>query len=565
MHPLLAYEVAKHYQDDAQRRGERGRLVREARATSRTGLTGDDISTGAHYLRWVSRTLRAETVAATVTGVIWMSAQAVEPAVLGVAIDQGVTGGRLHRLLMWAAVLLGLGLVQVSVGVVRHRYAVMMRLRATYRTTELVGAQAARLGARLDRDVARGEVVSVAGNDIAAIGSMFEAWAQVTGSVAAFAVVAVVLLCSSLTLGAVVLIGVPALAVVVGPLLRPLQQRNARTRSLQTELNGTASDIVAGLRVLRGIGGEQVFAASYRARSQRVRAAGTHAAGVQSRLNAFQVLLPGLFVVIVVWLGARFAARGVITPGQLVALYGYASFLLIPLRTVVAFAGRLVQARVAADHVASFLAVPHTASIRRSGPVAAWLPRTGAFTVVTGADPVAQADLSDLLRRSVGGTSPDRLLMSEPSLVLFSGSLRGQLDPFDRHTDAQVLAALDAASALDVVEALGDGLAAPLAELGRSLSGGQRQRLMLARALLFDPAVLVLVEPTSAVDAHTESRIATRLPSYRAGRTTVVFSNSPLMLAVADEVHSLDPRATPGVDPGPKMPDNRRLAMRTSA
>ena len=60
-------------------------------------------------------------------------------------------------------------------------------------------------------------------------------------------------------------------------------------------------------------------------------------------------------------------------------------------------------------------------------------------------------------------------------------------------------------------------------EKGRSFSGGQRQRLVLVRALLADPAVLVLVEPTSAVDAHTEARIADRLRASRAGRTTVVY------------------------------------------
>jgi len=88
----------------------------------------------------------------------------------------------------------------------------------------------------------------------------------------------------------------------------------------------------------------------------------------------------------------------------------------------------------------------------------------------------------------------------------------------------------------DVLEALPDGLDAPVEERGRSFSGGQRQRLMLVRALLVDPEILVLVEPTSAVDAHTEARIAERLQHARAGRTTVIMSGSPLVLDRADEV-----------------------------
>jgi ABC-type multidrug transport system fused ATPase/permease subunit len=99
-----------------------------------------------------------------------------------------------------------------------------------------------------------------------------------------------------------------------------------------------------------------------------------------------------------------------------------------------------------------------------------------------------------------------------------------------------VAAALRTASAEDVLEALEHGLDEAVAERGRSFSGGQRQRLVLARALAADPEVLVLVEPTSAVDAHTEARIASRLREHRAGRTTVVTSTSPLVLDRVDLV-----------------------------
>mgnify|MGYP001195790302 FL=1 len=85
-----------------------------------------------------------------------------------------------------------------------------------------------------------------------------------------------------------------------------------------------------------------------------------------------------------------------------------------------------------------------------------------------------------------------------------------------------------------------DGLDSTVEERGRSFSGGQRQRLGLARALLADADVLVLVEPTSAVDAHTEARIAARLAAHRAGRTTVLMTASPLLLDHADHVVFLD-------------------------
>jgi ABC-type multidrug transport system fused ATPase/permease subunit len=130
-----------------------------------------------------------------------------------------------------------------------------------------------------------------------------------------------------------------------------------------------------------------------------------------------------------------------------------------------------------------------------------------------------------------------RIVVSEADPVLFSGTLRSELDPWRRAADErEILEAISIASAEDVLQALPDGLDTPVDERARSFSGGQRQRLVLARALLSDAEVLVLVEPTSAVDAHTEARIARRLREARAGLTTVVVTTSPLMLDHADRV-----------------------------
>ncbi|WP_049830605.1 ATP-binding cassette domain-containing protein [Arthrobacter sp. RIT-PI-e] len=131
-----------------------------------------------------------------------------------------------------------------------------------------------------------------------------------------------------------------------------------------------------------------------------------------------------------------------------------------------------------------------------------------------------------------------RIVVSEASPQLFGGSPRRQLDPRSRHDDAAILAALEATSALDILDGLEDGLDHEVTERGRGFSGGQRQRLVLARAYLTDAENLVLIEPTSAVDAHTEQRIADRLAGARRreGRTTVVVTASPLVLRVMDRV-----------------------------
>jgi len=131
----------------------------------------------------------------------------------------------------------------------------------------------------------------------------------------------------------------------------------------------------------------------------------------------------------------------------------------------------------------------------------------------------------------------------EPQLL--AGTITEAVDTPDFRTDTDggrpsVDEALEAAAAGDIVDGLPEGLSTELPEMARTLSGGQRQRIVLAAALRADPEVLVLDEPTSAVDAHTEALIAKRLHTIRRGRTTVVFTTSPLMLEQADHVVFVD-------------------------
>jgi ABC-type multidrug transport system fused ATPase/permease subunit len=126
--------------------------------------------------------------------------------------------------------------------------------------------------------------------------------------------------------------------------------------------------------------------------------------------------------------------------------------------------------------------------------------------------------------------------VSEHEPQLFSGRLRADVDPPSLHTPGELSAALTAGSATDIVDGLPDGWDGEVTERGRSLSGGQRQRIALVRALLTEPDVLVLDDPTSAVDAHTEALVAEGLAAYRRGRTTVVLTTSPQLLGRADRV-----------------------------
>ena len=524
--------------------------------------TPDHRSPG-RLLWWMARQQWRTLVVGMLFGIVWMSAQAVMPAVIGLAIDRGVAAKDTSALLRWAGVMLVIGLVQAASGIMRHRFAVTNWLTAAYRTVQLVARQSVHLGGTLPRKVSTGEVVAIGTSDLSHLGQVMDVSARFAGAIVSFLLVSVILLNTSVPLGLVVLIGVPVLMLLIGPLLSPLQDRSAKQRHLTGELSNTASDIVAGLRVLRGIGGEQVFHDRYRRESQATRRAGVEVARLQSVLEALQVFLPGVFVVVVVWLGARYAVEGRLSAGQLVAFYGYAAFLMIPLRTATEYANKFIRARVSARRVCRVLAltpdvtdpdVPAPSPPEGSGlyDVRTGLRvHPGRITAIVCDQPDESALLADRLGLAAAEADDDvrlgevpltalrrtevrrRILVSDTGATLFSGRL---VDRLDITGTGDVLAALETASSEDILEALPDGLETQVAERGRTFSGGQRQRLVLARALAADPEVLVLVEPTSAVDAHTEARIAARLRRHRAGRTTVVTSTSPLMLDAVDEV-----------------------------
>ena len=523
-----------------------------------------DTRSPARLLLWVGRHQIPTLVAGIFFGVVWMVAQALMPFAIGQAIEAGIVNGNNRALGAWALGLLALGAVQAGAGIMRHRYAVFNWLQASFRMAQVVSHHSARSGPAVRGRLSTGEVVATVSNDAMRAGGAFDITARLSGALVAYVVVAFILLSASVVLGLVVLLGVPVLVLLLGFVIKPLQTRQRHQRDEVGKLTALGADTAAGLRVLRGIGGEQAFYDRYRDRSQEVRFAGVRVALPQSTLDAAQVFVPGIFVVLVTWLGARYAVSGQIDVGELVAFYGYAAFLVLPLRTAAEAVDKITRAYVGARQMLQVLTVePHVSDPEspadeppagvplvdeRSGLVV----EPGLVTCIVSSWPQESTAIADRLGRFGSGegvllgetpleelrinTVRRRIVVSEADPVLFAGTLRSELDPWGRADDEEILQAISIANAEDVLDALPEGLDADIDERGRSFSGGQRQRLVLARALLADPEVLVLVEPTSAVDAHTEVRIARRLRDARAGRTTVIVTTSPLVLDQADKV-----------------------------
>ena len=564
-------------------------------------------------LRWLLRRAAVPVTLATLAACTSNIIQAIVPAFLGQALDAGIENGLNGRVWGIGALLLVLFFVYAVGDTMLSYFGVTAWMRTAFDVDRLVGRQISATGKDLSRQVSTGEVATIIASDADYLGKFIEHLPALLGAAASFLVVAVLMLRTSVSLGLIVILGMPLVAAIVTLVIRPLQKRQAVQREAQSAVTTITTDTVAGLRILRGIGGEDVFARRYRDASQELRRRGVEVASSQATLMTLQVLLPGLFAAIVVWVAARMAVAGSLTPGGLITFYGYTAYLSWPLWVFTSSVQDYTRAVVGARRLSRLLEVAPAAGslVERlnldpaaAHPVSGDLVDTGSglrlkegrMTALVCPDPQVSADLATRLGRFTDAgptvTLAGRPLTTMPleqvraSVVvsgataqLFTGTLREALDvrsgpdpqqagledllraETERTTGADVdqqvraqereapgddrlIEAIGIADAGDVLTSLSEGLAGMITEKGRSLSGGQRQRVALARALLTEAPTLVLIEPTSALDSHTEARVAAQVHRARAGRTTVVVTASPLVLEACDEVVLLDSSGT---------------------
>ena len=564
-------------------------------------------------LRWLLRRAAVPVTLATLAACTSNIIQAIVPAFLGQALDAGIENGLNGRVWGIGALLLVLFVVYAIGDTMLSYFGVTAWMRTAFDVDRLVGRQISATGKDLSRQVSTGEVATIIASDADYLGKLIEHLPALLGAAASFLVVAVLMLRTSVSLGLIVILGMPLVAATVTLVIRPLQKRQAVQREAQSAVTTITTDTVSGLRILRGIGGEDVFARRYRDASQELRRRGVEVASSQATLMTLQVLLPGLFAAIVVWVAARMAVAGSLTPGGLITFYGYTAYLSWPLWVFTSSVQDYTRAVVGARRLSRLLEVAPAAGslVERlnldpaaAHPVSGDLVDTGSglrlkegrMTALVCPDPQVSADLATRLGRFTDAgptvTLAGRPLTTMPleqvraSVVvsgataqLFTGTLREALDvrggpdpqpagledlvraeterttgadvdqqvrPQEREApgDDRLIEAIGIADAGDVLTSLSEGLAGMITEKGRSLSGGQRQRVALARALLTEAPTLVLIEPTSALDSHTEARVAAQVHRARAGRTTVVVTASPLVLEACDEVVLLDSSGT---------------------
>ncbi|GAA0554642.1 ABC transporter ATP-binding protein [Paractinoplanes ferrugineus] len=494
--------------------------------------------------------------------------EAAVPFLIGVVIDRAV-GGRTGDLYLWLGVLA----------------AVYVMLSYSYRWGARFGERAAEQGAhdlrmRITRRVLHerggaetdrlpGALVSIATSDAARVGAVALAVTYAVAASVALIFTAVLLLTISIPLGLLVLLGTPPLLWLTRKLGEPLEERSETEQEHGAQASGIAADLVAGLRVVKGLRAENAAVARYRERSRNALAATVRAARAEAAYQGVVLVFSGAFLAVVAVVGGILAVRGHLTVGQLISTLGLAQFLVNPMSTFGWVGADLAQGRASARRVQAVLDAPEAVPGGRDEPS---LPVRGGLTIrgvrggidldvapgelvgIVASDPADAADLVRLLGRDhdpadgrieldgrvLTELSPGSLravlLATEHHTDLFDGTVRDAVSLGGRAGPEVVDAAVTAAGADEVARTLPDGLDTVLDDRARSLSGGQRQRIALARALAGEPPVLVVHDPTTAVDTVTEARIAGRLREMRSGRTTVLITTSPALLAVTDRV-----------------------------
>jgi ATP-binding cassette, subfamily B, bacterial len=538
------------------------------------------------FVRAVVRSQAGGVVGAVVSGLLWQTGAIAAPLIVKYTIDHGIVPRDRHALFVWLLALLGVGLLEVVAGGMRHIYAIRNRSAADARVRDAIFAHALRLDASYHDRVGPGELMSRASADSEHVARMMDAIGHTIGYVLTVVAVSVVMLGIDLELALLVLLPLPLVSVAAWVYS---QRYDARTRRLQEAWADAATlveETVSGIRVVKGLGAGGALSGRFRRRSDEIVQRALDVARLDAVFNPTLELLPLLGIAAVLWVGGRQVISGSLSLGSFVAFNAYVVMLVWPLRILGQRVSTLQKALAASARITEVLETEprlreqrHPLELdRRVGgdvrlqgvrfghegdrPVLDGLQlelRAGESVALVGATGSGKSTVAGLLARLydpdggrvlLDGHDVRELRLADvrqavalvfEDTFLFTESVRENIR-FGRPDadDDAVARAADLAGAAEFIAELPDGYETVLGERGFSLSGGQRQRIAIARAILADPAVLVLDDATSAVDATKEHEIRAALAKVMRGRTTLVIAHRPATIALADRVAVLE-------------------------
>ncbi|WP_328430239.1 ABC transporter ATP-binding protein [Streptomyces sp. NBC_00443] len=426
-----------------------------------------------------------------------------------------------------------------------------------------------------DVDLKSGEVLTIATEDADQTADIIEVVPLLISSLVAVVVSAVALGLADLRLGLLVIVGTVAIMSILSVLSRRIGSSTQEQQARVARAGAKVADLITGLRPLHGFGGNHAAFRSYRKVSTEAKLQAITVAKVNGAYAGTALALNAVLAAAVTLTAGWLTFDGQISIGELVMAVGLAQFIMEPLRLFSEMPKYVMIARASAERMALVLTAPPVTTPGPERPAAGgdleldcvrygtlrdlkFQVPAGEFVAIAAYQPRAAADLASILAVNVppdayegavrvsGQEFADlsieavraHMLVNPYDGEIFAGTLRTNIDPCG--TSRSVPEAVEASMLTDVVALHRDGLDYGVRDRGANLSGGQRQRLSLARALAADTDVLVLHDPTTAVDAVTEQLIARNVAKLRRGRTTVVITSSPALLDAADRVLVLD-------------------------
>lgn len=466
------------------------------------------------------RTVKRQWKRAVLGGIflsLWQLSEALVPIAIGVIIDRAV----LPRDLTLLAISLVLFAVLFIVLSGSYRVGSRSLNAAVQHESHSLRVEVANhaLTKMSTKDLVPGEVMSRSTADADSITRIFGQIGTGVSSITGFVASAIFLLWSDWLVGLIVLILAPVISFIVAGASRGISQRSSTQQAKLAAAGAQVGDTMLGLRVIKAIGGEHWASTAYRTASQESAQAAINTAAVKGKVAGVGEFAVALNLAAVLLMSAWRVSSGQLEPGQLVAIVGIAVYLSEPIRLLSNSMSDAAVAHGAARRVTEFL---------NNKP-----------TVEASAQDIDFGDSQFIVADPDTWTLPEfhpGALIVPHSADVFEGTIRSNIAMSHDPTASIDEAVLQASGATDIIEALPQGVDSQVRDSGSNLSGGQRQRLVLARALHADPEVLVLVDPTSAVDSVTEVSIAQGIRDFRAGKTTVVLSTSPAFVNVADRV-----------------------------